>query len=148
VVALYADGDSCTTVGDRYTLASADLTCIDNSDGKRVWMTKSAADQLQAQRDAAAEAKRQADAAAAQQAAAQQAAAQQAAAQQAAQQAAAQQAAQQQAAQQQAPQPQAPANVYYANCTAARAAGAAPIYRGQPGYRPALDRDNDGVACE
>jgi excalibur calcium-binding domain-containing protein len=37
---------------------------------------------------------------------------------------------------------------YYANCTAAKAAGAAPLYRGQPGYRPALDRDNDGIACE
>ncbi|TDT76098.1 excalibur calcium-binding domain-containing protein [Arthrobacter sp. AG258] len=40
------------------------------------------------------------------------------------------------------------AAVYYANCTAARAAGAAPIYAGQAGYRPALDRDSDGVACE
>lgn len=38
--------------------------------------------------------------------------------------------------------------VYYANCSAARAAGAAPIYQGQPGYRSALDRDHDGVACE
>ena len=38
--------------------------------------------------------------------------------------------------------------VYYANCTAARDAGAAPIRRGEPGYRPALDRDNDGIACE
>jgi len=38
--------------------------------------------------------------------------------------------------------------VYYENCTAARAAGAAPIYRGEPGYRSALDRDNDGIACE
>ena len=37
---------------------------------------------------------------------------------------------------------------YYANCAAARNAGAAPIYRGEPGYRPALDGDNDGVACE
>jgi hypothetical protein len=44
--------------------------------------------------------------------------------------------------------PVAPSSVYYANCTAARAAGAAPIYRGQPGYRPALDRDGDGIACE
>lgn len=44
--------------------------------------------------------------------------------------------------------PAPPASVYYANCTAARAAGAAPIQRGQPGYRPALDRDDDGVACE
>ena len=41
-----------------------------------------------------------------------------------------------------------PASVYYANCTEARAAGAAPILRGEPGYRPALDRDDDGVACE
>lgn len=38
--------------------------------------------------------------------------------------------------------------VFYQNCTAARAAGAAPLYRGDPGYRAALDRDNDGVACE
>lgn len=38
--------------------------------------------------------------------------------------------------------------VYFANCAAARAAGAAPLYRGDPGYRAALDRDNDGVACE
>ncbi len=38
--------------------------------------------------------------------------------------------------------------VYYANCTAARAAGAAPIRVGQPGYRTALDGDKDGVACE
>lgn len=46
--------------------------------------------------------------------------------------------------------PPAPASssVYYRNCTEARAAGAAPILRGQPGYRAALDRDNDGVACE
>jgi hypothetical protein len=42
----------------------------------------------------------------------------------------------------------APAAVYYANCSAARAAGAAPLYVGSPGYRPALDRDSDGVACE
>jgi len=40
------------------------------------------------------------------------------------------------------------ANVYYANCTAARSDGAAPIYAGQPGYRPALDGDGDGIACE
>ncbi|MBL1074384.1 excalibur calcium-binding domain-containing protein [Nocardia sp. 2] len=38
--------------------------------------------------------------------------------------------------------------VYYKNCAAARDAGAAPILRGEPGYRPALDRDNDGIACE
>lgn len=39
-------------------------------------------------------------------------------------------------------------DVYYANCTAARAAGAAPLFVGDPGYRRALDRDGDGVACE
>ena len=35
-----------------------------------------------------------------------------------------------------------------AAAAAAREAGAAPIYQGQPGYRAALDRDKDGVACE
>ena len=39
-------------------------------------------------------------------------------------------------------------NVYYANCSAARAAGAAPVMRGEPGYSRKLDRDNDGVGCE
>jgi hypothetical protein len=39
-------------------------------------------------------------------------------------------------------------NVYFANCSAARAAGAAPVMRGQPGYSRKLDRDNDGVGCE
>lgn len=46
------------------------------------------------------------------------------------------------------PEPAPPAAAYYANCAAAKAAGAAPLYAGQPGYRPALDRDKDGVACE
>ena len=48
---------------------------------------------------------------------------------------------------QQAPAP-APAAAYYANCAAVRAAGAAPIYAGDPGYSSNLDRDGDGVACE
>jgi endonuclease YncB( thermonuclease family) len=39
-------------------------------------------------------------------------------------------------------------SVYYANCAAARAAGAAPLHRGQPGYRAPLDGDHDGIACE
>jgi hypothetical protein len=42
----------------------------------------------------------------------------------------------------------APAAAYYANCAAAKAAGAAPLYAGSAGYRPALDRDRDGIACE
>lgn len=40
------------------------------------------------------------------------------------------------------------ADVYYPNCSAVRAAGAAPILVGQPGYSRKLDRDGDGVACE
>ena len=36
----------------------------------------------------------------------------------------------------------------YANCTAARAAGAAPVRRDDPGYGSHLDRDNDGIGCE
>lgn len=39
-------------------------------------------------------------------------------------------------------------SAYYSNCSAARAAGAAPLYAGDPGYRSGLDRDRDGVACE
>jgi hypothetical protein len=46
------------------------------------------------------------------------------------------------------PPPPPPVEIYYPNCDAVRAAGAAPLYVGQPGYRPALDRDHDGVACE
>lgn len=38
--------------------------------------------------------------------------------------------------------------VYYANCTAVKAAGAAPIHTGDPGYSFSLDRDRDGIACE
>ncbi len=47
-----------------------------------------------------------------------------------------------------APAPEPAAAVYYANCAAVRAAGAAPIRTGQPGYSGKLDRDGDGVACE
>ncbi len=48
-------------------------------------------------------------------------------------------------------QPAAPAaqvaEVDYANCDAVRAAGKAPLRRGDPGYSAKLDRDGDGVAC-
>lgn len=36
----------------------------------------------------------------------------------------------------------------FRNCAEARAAGAAPVYRGDPGYGSHLDRDNDGIGCE
>ncbi|MFF8840321.1 excalibur calcium-binding domain-containing protein [Streptomyces sp. NPDC015130] len=45
-------------------------------------------------------------------------------------------------------EPATPAAAYYENCDAARDAGAAPLIRGQSGYRDELDRDGDGVACE
>ncbi|WP_301123055.1 MULTISPECIES: excalibur calcium-binding domain-containing protein [Mycolicibacterium] len=44
--------------------------------------------------------------------------------------------------------PYMPAPGPFSSCDAARAAGAAPLHRGFPGYSPALDRDGDGVACE
>lgn len=36
----------------------------------------------------------------------------------------------------------------YSDCDAARAAGAAPLRTGDPGYGQHLDSDRDGVACE
>lgn len=47
-----------------------------------------------------------------------------------------------------APAPAPAPSAFYPNCAAARAAGAAPLYRGNPGYSTKLDRDGDGVACE
>ena len=49
-----------------------------------------------------------------------------------------------------AAEPPAPAGdaPYYRYCSDARAAGVAPLYQGDPGYAPHLDRDGDGVACE
>lgn len=41
-----------------------------------------------------------------------------------------------------------PAAAYYQNCTEVRAAGAAPIYAGDPGFQSKFDRDGDGVGCE
>ncbi|NUR73699.1 MAG: excalibur calcium-binding domain-containing protein [Hamadaea sp.] len=42
----------------------------------------------------------------------------------------------------------APATGPFVNCDQAILAGAAPLFRGEPGYAPHLDRDNDGIACE
>jgi hypothetical protein len=121
---------------------------------------KAAADKAAAEKAAAAKAA--ADKAAADKAAADKAAADKAAADAAAA-AAAKVAAEQAAAQKAAPPaqvpaapapapapvaPAAPATAYYPNCAAVKAAGAAPLYSGQPGYSTSLDRDRDGVACE
>ena len=77
---------------------------------------------------------------------------QQAAEAERARQAAAAEQARQATAAQQAQQQQAfvtqPQQGSYRNCSEARAAGAAPLYRGQAGYSSRLDRDGDGVACE
>ena len=40
------------------------------------------------------------------------------------------------------------ASVSYGNCSEARAANAAPVHRGDPGYGRHLDRDGDGVGCD
>lgn len=39
-------------------------------------------------------------------------------------------------------------DIYFPNCASARAAGAAPVRAGQPGYGRHLDRDGDGKGCE
>ncbi|MBO0895726.1 DUF1524 domain-containing protein [Arthrobacter sp. zg-ZUI10] len=46
------------------------------------------------------------------------------------------------------PVPAAPEDVHYENCDAVKAAGAAPIRVGDPGWQPKFDRDGDGVGCE
>ena len=44
--------------------------------------------------------------------------------------------------------PPAVVNVSYKNCDEVRAAGKAPLHKGEPGYSSKLDSDGDGVACE
>ena len=41
-----------------------------------------------------------------------------------------------------------PAGVFYPNCDAGRAAGAAPIRPGDPGWDQKFDRDRDGIGCD
>jgi colicin import membrane protein len=47
-----------------------------------------------------------------------------------------------------APEAPAASSTYYENCAAVRAAGAAPIHAGEPGYGKHLDREGDGIGCE
>lgn len=137
---------SCVTENATEKYPPKEFVCTKSDAGALLWMERSESKKVTDARAAAA-AKAAAEKAAADKAAADAAAAQ-AAAQAKADADAAAAKAQQDQAQARLVQPPAPSTVYYANCTAARAAGAAPIYRGQPGYRPALDRDNDGIACE
>jgi len=125
--------------------AAADQAAADQAAADQVAADQAAADQVAADQAAAAKAMEAAKAKAATAAKAKAAAAQAAAAQAAA----AEVAAAEVAAAEAAAAAAAPAeSVYYENCTAARAAGAAPIMRGEPGYASKLDRDNDGIACE
>ena len=39
-------------------------------------------------------------------------------------------------------------SVHYSGCNEVRAAGKAPLHRGDPGYGDHMDGDGDGVACE
>ena len=39
-------------------------------------------------------------------------------------------------------------SVFYKNCKEVKAAGAAPIRPGDPGWDPKFDRDGDGIGCE
>ena len=39
-------------------------------------------------------------------------------------------------------------SVHYPGCNVVRAAGKAPLYEGDPGYRIEMDGDGDGIACE
>ena len=41
-----------------------------------------------------------------------------------------------------------PVGAHYWGCDDARAAGVAPLYAGEPGYRTEMDGDGDGAACE
>ena len=132
------------------SIVHLEVTSLEKLAAEKAAAEKAAADKAAADKAAAelaAAAKAAADKAAADQAAAAQAAAEQAAAAQAAAEQAARDEAARQAAQAPAPAP-APAAVSYANCTAARAAGAAPVYAGTPGYGKHLDRDGDGIGCD
>jgi hypothetical protein len=125
---------------------AAEKAAADKAAADKAAAVKAAADKAAAVKAAAVKAA--ADKAAADKAAAAKRVADAAAAKLAAEQAAAQQAAVQQAPAAPVAPAAPPAAAYYANCAAARAAGAAPLYSGQAGYSTSLDRDRDGVACE
>jgi colicin import membrane protein len=138
-----ADAASTSTFDKARWLAANEATTTSNTEA--IASTEAA---RKAAAEAAAKAKAEAEAAARAEAA--RVAAEQAAAAEAARVAAERAAAQEAArleAERQAAEVQQPANVYYANCDAVRAAGAAPIRVGDPGYNRKLDRDGDGQGC-
>ncbi len=146
------EADSKRVVAEK---AAADKAAAEKVAAEKAVAKKAAAEKAAAEKAAAAAkaAKAAADKVAADKAAAAQLAAEQAAARQAAE-AAAAQAAKPAPVPVPAPAPApapavpAPAAAYYPNCAAARAAGAAPVYAGTPGYGTHLDRDRDGIGCD
>ena len=128
--------------------AEADRKAAEQAEAERL-----AAEQAESERRAAEQAEAErlaAEQAEAQHLAAEQAEAERRAAEQAeadrlaAEQAEAQRLAEEQARQQQVP----PAEPFmYGNCTDVKAAGAAPIHRGDYGWHAGLDADDDGIAC-
>lgn len=118
--------EECPAGGETMLEQDETLMCVVNDDGVLVWMFEKKAKALLVERAEAeriANEKASAEYAAKVRAEADKAAAAKAAAEQAAQQPAP------------APEVQGPAAAYYPNCAAARAAGASPLYVGQPGYR-------------
>lgn len=153
----------CTTSGESRKYNDQLFICTMGSSERLVWMNETESKKVVAQKaaadkaaaDKAAADKVAADKLAADKAAADKVAADKLAAEQAAAAAAAKAApapfvapAPAAPAPYVAPAPAAPAAVYYKNCTAARAAGAAPVYQGSPGYGTHLDRDGDGIGCD
>ncbi|MGS0685447.1 GmrSD restriction endonuclease domain-containing protein [Nakamurella sp. GG22] len=136
---------SCTQETPPVDIAAAEAS----AQSRAVQQSKSVAGKASQQAAAAAAAKASEEAAAAAAAKASQEAAAAAAAK-ASQEAAAAAAARasEEAAAANTPGPDTGESVYWKNCTAAYAAGVSHISRGEPGYRPALDGDNDGDACE
>jgi len=136
---------ACLTASENRKYKDDLFVCTMGSDQRLVWLPETESKRvvdLKAASDRAAADKVIADKAAADKAASDKAAADKVVADQLAA---------QQAAKNVPAAPVAPAaatDVYFANCTEAKAAGAAPIRAGAPGYRTALDRDRDGIACD
>ncbi|GGL93663.1 hypothetical protein GCM10011594_11940 [Nakamurella endophytica] len=135
--------------------AAAQRTAAAKAAAQRAAAAKAAADRVAAQQAAAERAaaeraaatKAAADRAALARSQAAKAAAEKAASAKAAQLDAARKA-QERLAAQQAARNAADRSVSYADCSAVEAAHKAPLLKGQPGYRAALDRNGNGVACE
>ena len=139
------------------------LFCDQEADGSLVWVTTQEHERLVlAEQEAAEKAKAKAAAeqaekeAAAKKAAEQKAAKEKAAAEKAAAEKKAKQETEKKAAPRSTPKPTPKSTPkpepvqsrHFKNCSEARSAGAAPVYRGEPGYGKHLDRDGEGVGCE